>query len=103
MPCESTAAALVVDEAVIERALRGDQPAERERWIVDLVGSLKPGAGLGDVACDVELPAGEQRLQGSAHIERQSPDGCDDIEPLELHVLPRSEERRVGKDGRDRG
>ena len=84
LPRVGDAAALVVDEAVIGRAPRRDQPTDRQLRIDDHVGDLKLGSGLGDVEC----LAAEQRLQPVADAERQSSDGRDDPEPLVLHVGP---------------
>ena len=84
LPRVGDAAALVVDEAMIDRAPRRDQPTDRQLRIADHVGDLKLGSGLGDV----EIRAGEQLLQPVADTERQSSDRRDNLEPIVLHVGP---------------
>ena len=65
LPCVGDAAALVVDEAMIGRAPRRDEPPERQLRIDDIVGGLKLGSGLRDV----EVRGGEQLLQPVADTE----------------------------------
>src|SRR4029453_16513905 len=59
MPRASAAAALIVDEAIFDRAPRRDQPTDRQLRIDNHVGDLKLSSGFGDVEC----LAAEQRLQ----------------------------------------
>jgi hypothetical protein len=59
LPRVGNATAFVVDEAVIGRAPRRDQPTYRQLRIDDIVGDLKRGSGLSDIEC----LAAEQRLQ----------------------------------------
>src|SRR5687768_12918232 len=79
VPRVGDAAALIIDEAIIVRAPRRDQPTNRQGRDAPFA-CLKPGSGLGDVEC---LTA-EQRLQRVADTEGQSSDGCDNPEPRVL-------------------
>jgi hypothetical protein len=82
MPRTSTAAALVVDEAVIVRTSRRDQSASSQPGNAGDAVGLKLGSGLRDV----EYLTAKQRLQLVADTERESSDGRDDPEPFVLHV-----------------
>ena len=70
---ERAASPFVVHDAVIPRALSGDQSAQRQVSIACGTAALERRAGLGNVTLDVVLAAGEQRLQGSARRIYQLP------------------------------
>ena len=89
------ASAFVVDEAVIGRAARRDQPTDRQLWIAGHVGDPILGSGLSDVEC----LAAEQRLQHVSDAKWQPSDGRDDPEPLVLHVGPQPDGQFYGGRG----
>ncbi len=84
LPRVRRAAPLVVDEAVIGRAPRHNQPADRQIRIADLVGGLKRGSGLRDAEC----LAAEQPLQPFSDTERQAADGRDNPKSVLPEVDP---------------
>ena len=88
------ASALVVDQAVIDRAPGRNQSASRRGGIRDHIRTLELGAGLSDVECR----AAEYRLQLVADAERKASDRRHDVEPLALHMGA----DRLGQGGRSR-
>jgi len=88
------APALVVNEAVIGRAPRRNQPAPRPPGTGSAVGALKLRSGLGDV----ERRTAEQLLQPVPDAVRQSSDGRHHVETLILKVGPqRARYRQRGR------